>query len=102
MRYAGSRSSDLTMILSNQLCQSLPGATSTADPRLVEVFLAAGLSALKEIAPRDPAEGMLAVQLVATHNAAMQCFRLAHDERQSTAGRLAELALANNTGLTKC
>ena len=98
-RYSGSASGEFSLMLANQLCQSLPGAAG-GDPRVVEVYYHAGLAALDDIAPRDPAEGMLAAQLVATHNAAMHCFRLAYHERQSTEGRLAELAQAGK--LMRC
>lgn len=37
--------------------------------------LTAAVAALEAINPRDGLEGMLAVQMVATHNAALECFR---------------------------
>ena len=47
----------------------------------------AAYDALKEIAPRDELEGMLAGQMVATHNAAMECLRRAMKEGQTFEGR---------------
>ncbi len=58
---------------------------------------AAALAALMSIAPRSELEGMLDAQLVACHNAAMECFRRAahpaqqpqaRDENLAHAGRL--------------
>jgi peptidyl-tRNA hydrolase len=37
----------------------------------------AALALLEEIKPQDGLEGMLAVQMVATHNAALECFKRA-------------------------
>lgn len=45
------------------------------DEQLIRIK-AAG-EALKEIKPKDGVEGMLAVQMVAMHNAALECFRRA-------------------------
>jgi hypothetical protein len=39
--------------------------------------MAAGLALLEEINPRDGLEGMLAVQMVAIHNAVLECFKRA-------------------------
>ena len=47
----------------------------------------AAYDALKEIAPRDELEGMLAGQMVASHNAAMECLRRAMKEGQTFEGR---------------
>jgi hypothetical protein len=54
----------------------------------------AALAALEGIGPRDPIEGMLAAQIVAAHDAAMMCLRLAaHDQR--VAVRETSLSQAN-------
>jgi len=55
----------------------------------------AARGALRGIAPRDPLEGMLAAQMVATHEAAMECFRRAHIPEQTFEGRQAALGQAN-------
>ena len=86
---SGSARGEFTLVLANQLCGALWGGVDP-DPRLAEVQQAAALQALRGIAPRDPVEGMLAAQMVATHDAAMECFRRAHlPEQTSRAGRLA-------------
>jgi len=43
--------------------------------------------ALRSIAPRNELEGMLAAQMIATHNAAMWCMRRAMLENQTFEGR---------------
>ena len=48
-----------------------PDASDDASFAIVE----AAVAALKAIAPRNELEGMLAVQMVSTHNAAMDCLR---------------------------
>ena len=47
----------------------------------------AAVSMLQGIGPRDEIEGMLAIQMVATHNAAMDCIRRGMIEGQSLEGR---------------
>jgi hypothetical protein len=62
---------------------------------MVEVQQKAVLAAFRGIAPRDPLEGMLAAQMVTTHEAAMECFRRAHLPNQTFEGRQAALGQAN-------
>jgi len=47
------------------------------------------------IGPRDEIEGMLAAQLVATHNAAMECYRRSMLDNQTFEGRRENLNQAN-------
>ena len=53
--------------------------------------IASAISLLQGIKPADEIEGMLAVQMVATHNAAMECLRRAMIKGQILAGRDQEL-----------
>ena len=53
--------------------------------------IASAISLLQGIKPADETEGMLAVQMVATHNAAMECLRRAMIKGQILAGRDQEL-----------
>src|SRR4051812_24548066 len=46
----------------------------------------AARGALRGIAPRDPLEGMLAAQMIATHEPAMECFRRARNPGQTFQG----------------
>jgi hypothetical protein len=61
------------------------GANEDADNK--EVRDGATLQRLAGIGPRDVIEGMLAAQMVATHEAAMECFRRAHLADQTFEGR---------------
>jgi len=45
-------------------------------------LITAAITTMKGIKPRDQIEGMIASQMVATHNAAMECFRRAMAENQ--------------------
>lgn len=56
--------------------------------------------ALSGIAPRDELEGMMAVQLIAAHNAAMECYRRAMIPEQSSEFRSANLSQANKLSRT--
>lgn len=47
----------------------------------------AAYDALQRIAPRSELEGMLAAQMISTHNAAMECLRRAMMEGQTFPGR---------------
>jgi hypothetical protein len=55
---------------------------------------AASFAALVSVAPRSELEGMLGAQLVACHNAAMECFRRAAHPGQHTQARAENLAHA--------
>ena len=72
----GTDDPDLTGQLGNQLLNSFwrPEGASV-DDRAAQIRAAVGT--LKGIAPRDEMEGMLAVQMIATHHASMECFRRA-------------------------
>jgi hypothetical protein len=91
---SGSPAPSFTCILLNQLDAALYRGPDP-DPEIVTLKEHAALRALQGIAPRDPVEGMLAAQMVATHEAAMECFRRAHLVGQSFEGRQAALAQAN-------
>jgi hypothetical protein len=57
-------------------------------------------AALKGIGPKDELEGMLAGQLVAGHNAAMECYRRAMIPEQSLDSRRENLNLASKISRT--
>src|SRR5215210_3740573 len=52
------------------------------------------------IAPRDELEGMMAAQLIAAHNAAMECYRRAMLNEQTFEGRRESLNQANKLSRT--
>ncbi len=60
----------------------------------------ASLSLLAGISPNDEFEGMLAAQLLASHNAAMECYRRAMLPEQTFEGRRESLSQANKLSRT--
>src|SRR3982074_1800208 len=60
----------------------------------------ASLSFLAGIEAKDELEGMLAAQLLASHNAAMECYRRAMISEQSFEGRKENLSQANKLSRT--
>lgn len=55
----------------------------------------AAVAGMMGIGPRDEIEGMMAAQLLAAHNAAMECFRRAMLPQQTFEGRKENLSQAN-------
>jgi len=86
-------------------CQALNDVLSTRwrppgeDAQGQEVRERAAVYRLAGIAPQDAVEGMLAAQLVATHGAAMECFRRAHLPDQDGHGH--QLCLGHATRLVR-
>jgi hypothetical protein len=60
----------------------------------------ASLSFLAGVQPKDELEGMLAAQLLASHNAAMECYRRAMISEQTFEGRKENLNQANKLSRT--
>jgi hypothetical protein len=54
------------------------------------------------IAPKDELEGMIAAQLIACHNAAMECYRRAMIGEQSFEGRRENLSQAKQAQPHTC
>jgi hypothetical protein len=83
--------------LSEMLISQTTGSTwvPSSDPDRHETWAKGTIGALQGIEPRDAIEGMIAAQMTATHNAAMECFRRAHLREQSFEGRQASLTQAN-------
>ena len=73
--FSGSNHEQFSLMLVNQVSRSIWTAHSDEDYK--EKQLASGLEAMVGISPQDESEGMLAAQMVALHNAAMECFRRA-------------------------
>lgn len=53
------------------------------------------IARMTDIAPNDGLEGMLAAQMVTCHNAAMECMRRAHVDKQTFEGRKQNLTFAD-------
>jgi hypothetical protein len=95
----GSRSDDWNNIVANQAIQGL-WAFKNADKKDKKRQVSATVSALVGIAPRDECEGMIAAQLVACHNASMECYRRAMICDQTFEGRQENLNQANKLSRT--
>jgi hypothetical protein len=89
----GSMSDDWNNILANQTVQTL--WLKSADAEETSRQRHAAVDVLMGIAPRDELEGMIAGQLIAAHNAAMECYRRAMIGEQTFEGRRENLNQAN-------
>jgi hypothetical protein len=94
----GSKSDEWNNLLANQAVQALWLKNSDAGTR--DKQMSATIAALIGIAPKDELEGMMAAQLVAAHNAAMECYRRAMIGEQTFEGRRENLAQANKLSRT--
>jgi hypothetical protein len=94
----GSMSDDWNSILANQTCNSLWLRHSDEEDR--DRQLGAAVAALIGIGPKDEMEGMIASQLVACHNAAMECYRRSMLPEQTFQGRQENLNQANKLSRT--
>jgi hypothetical protein len=89
----GSQSDHWNNILANQAVQALWVKNSGPEER--DKQLSATVAALVGIGPKDELEGMMAAQLIAAHNAAMECYRRAMIGEQTFEGRRENLGQAN-------
>lgn len=94
----GSQSDNWNNTLANQAMQALWLQNSSAEDR--DRQRSATVAALMGIAPKDELEGMMAAQLVAAHNAAMECYRRAMIGDQTFDGRRENLTQANKLSRT--
>jgi hypothetical protein len=94
----GSQSDDWNNIVANQTLNAL--WLKHADNKTQNKQCNAAVAALIGIGPKDEIEGMLAAQLIATHNAAMECYRRAMIGDQTFQGRSENLSQANKLGRT--
>ena len=97
-RVGGSSSDSFNMEIANQATQVLWVKNSSPEQR--DKQLSATIDALIGIAPKDELEGMIAGQLIASHNAAMECYRRAMIGEQSFEGRRENLTQANKCSRT--
>ena len=94
----GSQSDHWNNTLANQALQALCVNSSSAEER--DRQLSATIAALVGIAPKDELEGMMAAQLIAAHNAAMECYRRAMIGEQTFEGWRENLNQANKLSRT--
>src|SRR5262245_24116486 len=95
----GSMSDDWNNILANQAINAL-WRWKGADPEDVRRERAAAVDAMIGIAPRDELEGMMAAQLIACHNASMECYRRAMLREQPLEAWREQLNQANKLSRT--
>jgi hypothetical protein len=94
----GSMSDDWNNVLANQTVQTL--WLKSADAEEINRQRHAAVDVLIGMAPRDEFEGMAAAQLVACHNASMECYRRAMIGEQTFEGRRENLNQANKLSRT--
>jgi hypothetical protein len=95
----GSMSDDWNNILANQTIRSL-WFFENSDADEVRRQRHAAVDALIGIKPGDELEGMIAAQLIACHNASMECYRRAMIRDQTFEGRQENLNQANKLSRT--
>ena len=81
----GSMSDDWNSVLMEQTIRSIWYGTNSP-PERINTSRQAAASAMIGIAPKDEIEGMIAAQLVACHNATMECYRRAMLPAQTHVG----------------
>ena len=91
-RIGGSQSDHWNNILANQTGETLWLKHSDKETR--DRQYGAAVAGLIGIGPKDELEGMIAAQLLAAHNAAMECYRRAMLGEQTFEGRHENLAQA--------
>ena len=94
----GSQSDKWNSVLANQVAQTLWLKNFNAEAR--DRQYAATVAGLIGIGPRDELEGMIGAQLLATHNAAMECYRRAMLGEQTFEGWRENLGQANKLSRT--
>ena len=97
-KVGGSRFDDWNNILAKQTINSL--WLKNSDSETCDKQFSATVAALIGIGPKDELEGMMAAQLIAAHNAAMECYRRAMIGEQNFEGRRENLAQANKLSRT--
>ena len=97
-RIGGSQSDDWNHVLGDQALQSL--WIMHSDKEVRERQFLATIAGLIGIAPQDEIESMIAAQLIAAHNATMECYRRAMIGEQTLEGRRDNLSQANKLSRT--
>ena len=97
-RVGGSQFDNWNNTLADQALSTLWVAHSNEESR--DRQYSATVAALIGIGPKDEIEGMIAAQLIAAHNAAMECYRRAMIGEQTFEGRRENLGQANKLSRT--
>ncbi len=75
-RASGSEDEDFRTLIPNQLLNTFWLGNDTSDDRISQI-VGTCMASLEGIAPTDEIEGMFAAQIIACHQAAMECMRRA-------------------------
>jgi hypothetical protein len=94
----GSKSDDWNNVIANETINTLWLKHSDENGRTRQ--MEAAISGLVGINPKDELEGMMAAQLIASHHAAMECYRRAMGPEQTFEGRRENLAQAGKLSRT--
>jgi hypothetical protein len=94
----GSKSDTWNNVIANQTIQTVWLKNSDEEGRKNQIN--AAIAGLIGINPNDELEGMLAAQLIACHNASMECHRRAMIGEQTFEGRRENLSQANKLSRT--
>jgi hypothetical protein len=96
---AGSKYDDWNNLVANQAMNSAwyPSKMDAEQRKKMQFGL---LCFLSDVEPKDELEGLLASQLLASHNAAMECYRRAMLPEQTFEGRRENLSQANKLSRT--
>src|SRR6476646_4896952 len=97
-RLGGSQSDHWNKVLIDQTVHTL--GLNRCDGEARERRHRAALAGLIGIGPQDEVEGMIAAQLIATHNATMECYRRTMLGEQTLEGRRENLNQANKLART--
>jgi hypothetical protein len=97
-RIGGSQSDHWNNIIANQTIKSL--WVKHSNETTLDGQRKATVSALVGIGPNDEIEGMIAAQLIAAHNASMECYRRAMLGEQTFEGHRENLNQANKLSRT--
>jgi len=92
-------SDDWSNLVANQTTRTL-WFFADSDPEEIRRERHAAVDALIGITPGDELEGVIAAQLIAAHNAAMECYRRAMIGEQTFEGRRENLSQANKLSRT--
>jgi len=97
-KIGGSNFDQWNRLLIDQVLQAL--WVKNSNEKAIDGQIDATLTALIGISPQDELEGMMAAQLIASHNAAMECHRRAMLGDQTFEGRRENLNQANKLSRT--
>jgi hypothetical protein len=97
-QFGGSQSDEWNNVILNQAVQSL--WLKNYDEKARDQKSSATVAGLRGIEPKDELEGMIAVQLIAAHGAAMECYRRAMMDQQTLEGRRENLTQAKKLSRT--